>query len=256
MQANPTLSRKGRIHGATEDERLFQSPAIARQGNFTHTDPWRVMRITGEFVAGIDALAELGQAVAIFGSAQLPPASPYYAAARQTARLLGEAGYAIITGGGPGVMEAANLGAMEAGVRSVGCNIELPLEQGINQYVDLSINFRYFFVRKTMFIKYSDGFVIFPGGFGTLDELFEALVLMQTRKLRHFPVVLYGKEYWSGLLDWLNTTLLPEHTLAEVDLNLLRVTDDPEEIRDVVLEASREAARNGIELGIDASIRE
>ena len=240
----------------TEDERLLDSTA-ARQGfDFTHTDPWRIMRITGEFVAGIDALAHIGPAVSIFGSARLGVDSRYYQAARVTARLLGKAGFAIITGGGPSIMEAANQGAAEAGVRSVGCNIELPFEQGINRYVNLPINFRYFFVRKTMFVKYAEAFVIFPGGFGTLDELFEALVLIQTHKLRNFPVVLFGSEYWAGMLDWMRTQLLSEDAITREDLALLRVTDDPAEVVKVVSTEYRASLRTQGTPAGDDSIRE
>jgi uncharacterized protein (TIGR00730 family) len=258
LKPNPTLSRSARIHAATEDERLFDSTGARKQAvDFTHTDPWRVMRIGGEFVAGIDALAHLGPAVSIFGSARLPRGSRYYEAAREVARLLGEAGFAIITGGGPSIMEAANRGAVEAGVRSVGCNIELPLEQGINEYVNMPINFRYFFVRKTMFVKYSEGFVIFPGGFGTLDELFEALVLIQTHKLRYFPVVLFGSDYWAGLIGWLRGTLLAQGAIDQEDVELLQITDRPEEVARIVsdsYQASLRAPRE--ELTLDASIRE
>ncbi|HLQ33882.1 MAG TPA: TIGR00730 family Rossman fold protein [Chloroflexota bacterium] len=258
LKPNPTLSRQARLHAATEDERLFDSTTARRQAvDFTHTDPWRVMRIEGEFVAGIDALAHIGPAVSVFGSARLPPESHYYQAARETARLLGQAGFAIITGGGPSLMEAANRGAAEAGVRSVGCNIELPYEQGINQYVTVPINFRYFFVRKTMFVKYSEGFVIFPGGFGTLDELFEALVLIQTHKLRYFPVVLFGQEYWAGLLGWMRDTLLAQGSIGAEDFKLLQLTDDPAEVVRIVADAYQASLRAPREeLALDASIRE
>ena len=171
-------------------------------GAFTHTDPWRVLRIQGEFVHGFNALAEVGAGVAVFGSARLAPDHPDCVAARELGRKLAEAGFAVITGGGPGIMAAANHGAREAGGQSIGLNIELPFEQAPNPYANLSINFRYFFIRKTMFVKYADGFAIFPGGFGTLDELFEALTLVQTRKINRFPIVLYGTAYWQGLLDW------------------------------------------------------
>jgi uncharacterized protein (TIGR00730 family) len=257
LKPNPTLSRQARLHTATEDERLFDSQSTRRvTPDFTHTDPWRVMRINGEFVAGIDALSHIGPAVSIFGSARLSSDSPYYAAARETARLLGEGGFAIITGGGPSIMEAANRGASEAGVRSVGCNIELPLEQGINEYVGVPVNFRYFFVRKTMFVKYSEGFVIFPGGFGTLDELFEALVLIQTHKLRNFPVVLFGSSYWAGLLSWMKDTMLPADTIEEADLELLRMTDAPEEVARIVSDAYAASLRAPAGSGpLDMSIR-
>ena len=237
-QDNPTLNTAQRTRTSTEDERLLQSPVEEPQGvDFTRSDPWRVFRIMGEFVEGFDNLARIGPAVTIFGSARTPPDDPQYAVARETARLLGEAGFGIITGGGPGIMEAANRGARDAGVLSVGCNIELPFEQGINPYVDLAINFRYFFVRKTMFVKYAEAFVIFPGGFGTLDELFEAMTLIQTGKVRDFPVVLFGSEYWKGLTDWIRNTLLAEGKISPDDVDLVRITDSPAEAVRVVVES-------------------
>jgi uncharacterized protein (TIGR00730 family) len=237
-QENPTLNRAARMGAATEDERLLQSPAAqpARAADFTSSDPWRVFRIMGEFVEGFDALARIGPAVTIFGSARVRPDDPQYAAARETARLLGEAGFSIITGGGPGIMEAANRGARDAGALSIGCNIELPFEQAINEYVDVAINFRYFFVRKTMFVKYAEAFIIFPGGFGTLDELSEALTLIQTGKIRDFPVVLVGTDYWKGFLDWIKGTLLGEGKISRDDLDLMIVADTPEEAARIVLE--------------------
>ena len=237
---NPDLNTAQRTRTTTEDERLLQSPVEEPSAlDFTHSDPWRVFRIMGEFVEGFDNLARIGPAVTIFGSARVHPDDPQYAAARETARLLGEAGFGIITGGGPGIMEAANRGARDAGVLSIGCNIELPFEQGINAYVDVAINFRYFFVRKTMFVKYAEAFVIFPGGFGTLDELFEALTLIQTGKVRDFPVVLFGSEYWRGLLDWVRNSLLAEGKISPDDVDLLVVTDSPEEAVRVVVECYR-----------------
>lgn len=211
----------------TEDERFLR-----RSGRpaFLDSDPWRTLRITAEFVEGFDALASLGPAVTVFGSARIGEDDPICERARQLGRLLAREGFAVITGGGPGVMAAVNRGAFEAGGFSVGLNIELPHEQWLNPYVDLGIEFRYFFVRKTMFVKYADGFVIFPGGFGTLDELFEALTLIQTGKIRHFPVYLVGREYWTGLLDWLRTTALPQAMIEDVDFELVTVTDDLEEI--------------------------
>jgi uncharacterized protein (TIGR00730 family) len=193
-------------------------------------EAWRVFRIMGEFVAGFETLSRVGPAVAIFGSARVLPGSPQYEACRSTAALLGNAGFSIITGGGPGLMEAANRGAKEAGVPSIGCNIELPFEQGMNPYLDVGIDFRYFFVRKAMFVKYAQGFVIFPGGFGTLDELFEALTLIQTQKVRNFPVVLFDTAYWSGLIDWIRQTMEYEGKISRGDLDLIRLTDDPEEV--------------------------
>ena len=227
----------------TEDERMLerQLPAdpvsrVAELGAFTHTEAWRVLRIEGEFVAGIDALAEVGAAVSVFGSARFPESHPLYATARRLGQLLAEAGFAVITGGGPGLMEAANRGAHESGGYSIGLNIELPFEQNTNRYTSLSVDFRYFFVRKTMFVKFATGFVIFPGGFGTLDELFEALTLVQTRKIHRFPIILFGKEYWSGLLDWITSTLLQEKAISREDLNLLIVTDSVEEARDMLVD--------------------
>ncbi len=211
-------------------------PRVPEQAEFTHGDPWRVLRIMGEFVHGFDALAEVGAGIAVFGSARTPEADPMYRAAREVGRRLAEAGFAVITGGGPGIMEAANRGARDAGGLSVGCNIELPHEQGINPYVDVAINFRYFFCRKTMFVKYSEGFVLFPGGYGTLDELFESLTLMQTRKIQRFPVVLFGSAYWRGLVDWLRQQVLSRRNIDAEDLNLFVVTDSPEEACRVVLE--------------------
>lgn len=221
----------------TEDERLLdKTPAIM---DFTNTDPWRVFRIMGEFVEGFGTLAKVGPSVAIFGSARVPVDNPQYVAAQETARLLAEAGYAIITGGGPGIMEAGNRGAVEGGGLSVGCNIELPFEQGTNPYVEIDIDFHYFFVRKTMFVKYAEAFVIFPGGFGTLDELFEALTLIQTGKIRNFPVVLFGSDYWRGLLDWTREVLLGEGKISPEDMDLLVLTDSPQEVVEVILRASR-----------------
>jgi uncharacterized protein (TIGR00730 family) len=233
------LNRAARLGKRTEDERLL-APPPPEQKLFTETDPWRVLRIMGEFVEGFDALAELGPAVTIFGSARVKASDPMYQAAMEVARLLGEAGFAIITGGGPGIMEAGNRGARAAGVESVGLNIELPFEQGSNAFVDLAIDFRYFFVRKTMFVKYAQAFVIFPGGFGTMDELFEALTLIQTGKVQNFPVILFGSAYWGGLLDWLRGTMLAEGKIAAADLDLIVVSDSPTEVRDLIVQAARE----------------
>lgn len=242
-QANPTLARAARSGQLTEDEKLLRSDSVADH-DFTRTDPWRVMRMTGELIAGIDALARVGRAVSIFGSARLKESSPFYESARFVANRLAEAGYAVITGGGPGIMEAANRGAEEGGGKSVGCNIELPFEQSFNAYVNVPINFRYFFVRKTMFVKYADAFVIFPGGYGTLDELFEAIVLIQTDKLGHFPVVLFGVDYWKGLLDWVRSTLVPNGMISPDDLDLLQVTDDVEEVLRLVMSPSKEESES------------
>jgi hypothetical protein len=230
QQPTPELNApdEDRLGRETEDERLFQREAPS-QIEFLHTDPWRVFRIMGEFVEGFDTLADLGPAVSIFGSARVPPDDPWYRAAEETARRFVERGFGVITGGGPGIMEAANKGATEAGGDSVGCNIELPFEQGMNRYVRTAVNFRYFFVRKTMFVKYAEGFVIFPGGYGTMDELFESLTLIQTGKVRHFPVVLMGRDYWAGLVRWIRARMVEEHKIAAADLDLILITDDAAE---------------------------
>ena len=225
-------NRSGRqLPGTTQDEQLLESP---RPDEFTHTDPWRVFRIMGEFVEGFDELASLSRGIAIFGSARTKPDDPNYQAAQETGALLAAQGFAVITGGGPGIMEAANRGAFEAGGLSIGCNIELPFEQRPNQYQTLSLTFKYFFVRKMMFVKYSLGFVIFPGGFGTFDELFESLTLIQTRKIRNFPVVLFGSKYWSGMLDWFRDVVLPGGKISDFDLDLFHVTDSPAEVVEIV----------------------
>jgi uncharacterized protein (TIGR00730 family) len=217
---------------ATQDEQLLESP---RPDEFTRTDTWRVFRIMGEFVEGFDELATVSRGVAIFGSARTPPEDRYYAAARETAGLLARAGFSVITGGGPGIMEAANHGAFDAAGVSIGCNIELPFEQSPNPYQTRSLKFKYFFVRKTMFVKYSNAFVIFPGGYGTLDELFEALTLIQTRKIKNFPVVLFGSDYWNGMLGWIEEALLKENYIAAEDRRLLHLTDSPSEVVEIVV---------------------
>jgi uncharacterized protein (TIGR00730 family) len=206
---------------------------------WVHTDPWRVLRIQSEFVEGFGALAELGPAISVFGSARTTPDEPSYALAEALGRQLAEAGFAVITGGGPGVMEAANKGACEAGGTSVGLGIELPFEYELNEYVDLGLNFRYFFARKTMFVKYAQGFVVLPGGFGTLDELFESLTLVQTRKVTSFPIVLLGTSYWSGLVDWIRHTVLVDGKIAKEDLDMFRVTDDVAEAVSVMVTAQQ-----------------
>ena len=225
----------------TEDEKLLQSPAMS--DDFTTSDPWRVMRITAEIVEGFDKLAKVENGVSIFGSARTSPKDPHYEAAIETARRLAKAGYAIITGGGPGIMEAANRGARLGKGLSIGCNIELPFEQKENPYLDTFIEFRYFFVRKTMFIKYSNAFVIFPGGFGTLDEAFEALTLIQTGKIFRFPVVFFGTEYWGGLVDWLKKTVAKDKKISPEDLELFTVTDDPKEAAACVMRTHGKRAR-------------
>ena len=214
------------VEDTTTDQRLLDGSS---PGDWVHTDPWRVLRIQAEFVEGFGALAELGPAVSVFGSARTRPDDPVYAAAEAVGHRLASAGLAVITGGGPGVMEAANKGAAAAGGVSVGLGIELPHESELNPYVNLGVNFRYFFARKTMFVKYAQGFVVMPGGFGTLDELFEALTLVQTRKVTSFPVVLFGSAYWQGLLDWFADSALAAGTIGPVDLGLLQLTDDVDE---------------------------
>jgi len=224
--------------GSTTDQRLLD-----RRGptDWVHTDPWRVMRIQSEFVEGFGLLAELPRAVSVFGSARTPRDHPHYEAGVRIGAELARAGYAVITGGGPGAMEAANRGASEAGGLSVGLGIELPFEQELNEWVDVGISFRYFFVRKTMFVKYAQAFVILPGGFGTLDELFEALTLVQTRKVTRFPVILFGTEYWGGLMSWIHSTLIESATISADDVELFRLTDDVDEVIAVIQET--EAAR-------------
>ena len=218
--------------GKTQDEQLLETP---KQDEFTHTDTWRVFRIMGEFVEGFDDLATITRGVSVFGSARTLSDNPQYKAAQETAALLARAGFAVITGGGPGIMEAANKGAFEAGGLSIGCNIELPFEQYANPYLTRSLTFKYFFVRKTMFVKYSTAFIIFPGGFGTLDELFESLTLIQTRKIKNFPVVLFGSAYWGGMMEWIKGLMLTEGKINESDLKLLHLTDSPAEAVEIVV---------------------
>ncbi|MDX6232582.1 MAG: hypothetical protein QOH68_1566 [Nocardioidaceae bacterium] len=225
-QKGPVRLKRDQRPDSTTDQRLLDSRGPS---DWVHTDPWRVLRIQSEFVEGFGALAELGPAVSIFGSARTKPDDPMYEAARRIAEKLCGEGYAVITGGGPGAMEAANRGASECGGVSVGLGIELPHEQGMNEWVDLGINFRYFFVRKTMFVKYAQGYVVLPGGFGTMDELFEALTLVQTQKITSFPIVLFGTEYWGGLIDWLRSTMLTDGKIGEADIDMLHLTDDIDE---------------------------
>jgi uncharacterized protein (TIGR00730 family) len=217
--------------------------------DFLQSDPWRVLRIMGEYVAGFERMADVGRAVTIFGSARTPKTDPHYAAAVEVGRLLAEAGFTVITGGGPGIMEAGNKGARAGGGRSIGCNIELPFEQDPNPYLDEMIEFRYFAVRKTMLVKYSQAFVIFPGGYGTLDELFEALTLIQTGKVRNFPVVLFGTRFWSGLIRWLRSTVAERGKISPADLDLMVVTDDPHEVVQAIVTAA--AADMGVQLHSD-----
>ena len=226
-QKGPVTLRRGQVDsGTTTDQRLLDSRGPSE---WVHTDPWRVLRIQAEFVEGFGALAELGPAVSVFGSARTRPDDPSYAVAEEAGRKLAEAGFAVITGGGPGVMEAANKGASEAGGVSVGLGIELPFESGLNAWVDVGINFRYFFARKTMFVKYAQGFVVLPGGLGTFDELFEALTLVQTQKVTSFPVALLGVDYWQGMLNWLRHTVLADGKISESDLDMMILTDDVDE---------------------------
>jgi uncharacterized protein (TIGR00730 family) len=227
-----------------EDRKLLMQRPYA-DPSFLETDAWRALRIMGEFIDGFDALARLGPAVSIFGSARTQPAEPMYGQARLLARRLSEEGFTIITGGGPGIMEAANRGAREADGVSVGLGIDLPLEQGVNTYVDLAIYFRYFFVRKTMFVKYAQAFVIFPGGFGTFDELFESLTLVQTGKIDHFPIILVGSGYWEGLLAWLRSTVAAEGKIDDIDMKLMRICDDVEEITSIISASFRSLEESG-----------
>ncbi|MGB7982912.1 MAG: TIGR00730 family Rossman fold protein [Candidatus Nanopelagicales bacterium] len=235
----PVLLRRDQIPGTTTDQRLLDT---RDSGDWVHTDPWRVLRIQAEFVEGFGALASLGPAISVFGSARTTTDDPDYALAQRVAELLVGAGYAVITGGGPGIMTAANRGAWEAGGTSVGLGIELPFEQGMNEWVDLGVNFRYFFARKTMFVKYAQGFVVFPGGFGTIDELFEALTLVQTGKVTTFPIILVGSAYWSGLMDWLRAAMAHDGKIAAGDLDLIHVTDDPDRVIEILAESAADRA--------------
>lgn len=222
----PVVLRGHQIPTQTSDQRLL---AQDQDADWLHQDPWRVMRIQSEFIEGFGALAELGPAMSVFGSARLKPDTLAYQQAVEIGRLLVENEYAVVTGGGPGIMEAANRGAAEAGGTSVGLGIELPFEQGMNKWVNLGINFRYFFARKTMFVKYSQGFIVLPGGFGTFDELFEALTLVQTHKVTQFPIVLVGTDYWKGLIEWLDKSVAAAGTISPHDLDLIKLVDDPAE---------------------------
>ena len=232
----PVIMRRSRVPKETTDQRLLDSRGSAE---WVHSDPWRVMRIQSEFVEGFGALAELGPAVSVFGSARTGVDDPNYALGEHVGAALVRAGYAVITGGGPGAMEAANKGACEAGGTSVGLGIELPFETGLNEFVDLGVNFRYFFARKTMFVKYAQGFIVLPGGFGTLDELFEAITLVQTQKVTSFPLVLMGTSYWQGLLDWLRESALAAGTISAEDLDLVTLTDDVDEAVATIVASDR-----------------
>jgi uncharacterized protein (TIGR00730 family) len=241
----PIILRRGRMasNGTTTDQRLLDSRGPS---DWVHTDPWRVLRIQSEFVEGFGLLAELPSAVSVFGSARTHPDSPEYAAGVALGGALARAGYAVITGGGPGAMEAVNRGASEAGGMSVGLGIELPFEQHLNEWVDVGVNFRYFFARKTMFVKYAQAFVILPGGFGTLDEMFEALTLVQTRKVTRFPVILYGTQYWQGLLDWLRASVLPGGKINPADLDLITLADDVDEIVALIVDSEKERSAQSL----------
>ncbi len=236
----PVTLRGAQVPRTTTDQRLLDEGGPS---DWVHTDPWRVLRIQSEFVEGFGALAELGPGVSVFGSARTKPDSDNYRMARQLGAALARAGYAVITGGGPGVMEAANRGARDVDGVSVGLGIELPFEQGLNPWVDIGIHFRYFFARKTMFMKYSRAFCVLPGGFGTFDELFEALTLVQTHKVTRFPVILMGSEYWSGLVAWLRQTMLDTGKIDAADMDLITVTDDIDEAVAIVAAAEH---RNGL----------
>ncbi|GAA5024068.1 TIGR00730 family Rossman fold protein [Actinopolymorpha pittospori] len=247
-QRGRIVTRRTQMQTSTTDQRLLDTRGPS---DWVHTDPWRVMRIQSEFVEGFGMLAELGPAISVFGSARTKVEDPMYAAAERLGGALVEAGYAVITGGGPGVMEAANKGASQAGGVSVGLGIELPFEQGMNPWVDIGLNFRYFFARKTMFVKYAQGFVVLPGGFGTFDELFEALTLVQTRKVTSFPLVLIGTAYWSGLLTWLRETVLADGKIKPADLEMLHLTDDVDEAVEVVRAVEQSHVPAGGDLSVD-----
>jgi uncharacterized protein (TIGR00730 family) len=254
INADPAKPSQPRRKGPLELRRKQAAVEMSDQhlldtkgaGQFVHSDPWRVLRIQSEFVEGFGALADLGPAVSVFGSARTKPGSPYYEMGMEVGRKLAAAGVAVITGGGPGSMEAANRGTVEGNGVSVGLGIELPFEQGLNQWVDLGINFRYFFARKTMFVKYAQGFIVLPGGLGTLDELFEAMVLVQTRKVTSFPIVLLGVDFWGPMIEWIKGTLVAEGMVSAKDLDLIQVVDDPAEAVDLVLHGSvRAPSTNG-----------
>jgi len=240
IQAKEEIHIPAKPREALEDRKLLDRPS---REETLQSDSWRVLRIMSEIVAGFDHLADVYPAVSIFGSARAKRSNKYYEAAVRTAELIGKAGFAIISGGGPGIMEAANRGAQKAAALSVGCNIELPFEQRINEFVDRAMTFRYFFVRKLMFVKYSEAFIIFPGGFGTLDELLEALTLIQTKKITNFPVILFGTDYWGGLIQWLRDKVLTANNIAQEDIDSIRLVDEPEQVRDIVVAYHEKALR-------------
>jgi len=234
-QSSPADQRGGSGNRVTADEQLLRVPPLSERRGFVDSDPWRDLRILGEFVTGFEELADVRRAVSFFGSARTDPSDAMYKLTVETARLLGQNGFAIITGSGGGIMEAANKGAREAGAPSIGLNIELPFEQHANPYVDRTVDFRYFFVRKTLLVKYSSAFIFPPGGFGTMDELSEVLTLKQTRKIGDMPIVLMGTDYWSGWLNWVKEALVAGGKISPGDLNLLELTDDPERVLDIVV---------------------
>ena len=240
------IFRGDQVPSSTTDQRLLESD---HNSDWLHSDPWRVLRIQSEFVEGFGALAEIGPAISVFGSARTKPDDPDYAKGEEIGRLLVEKGYAVITGGGPGQMEAANKGAAEAGGTSIGLGIELPFEQHMNQYVNRGVNFRYFFVRKTMFVKYAQGFIVLPGGFGTFDELFEALTLVQTHKIEEFPIALVGVDYWQGLLDWIQGPVLAKGMISPIDPKLVHLTDDPADAVAYMDNRNRKLAKAQVESG-------
>ncbi|TDC91243.1 TIGR00730 family Rossman fold protein [Actinomadura sp. 7K507] len=249
----PAMLRGKAVPKTTTDQRLLESRGPV---DWVHADPWRVLRIQAEFVEGFGLLAELPKAVSVFGSARTGRDSDEYKLGVEIGALLHEAGYAVITGGGPGIMEAANKGCDENGGLSVGLGIELPFEQGMNDHVDIGLEFRYFFVRKTMFVKYSQAFVVLPGGFGTLDELFEAITLVQTRKITRFPIVLVGTEFWGGLIEWIRSTMLPSGKISSHDLDLIHLTDDPDEAVRIIVEGHTRAEQEIIEARAQAEAKE
>jgi uncharacterized protein (TIGR00730 family) len=251
IREKETKRRDRQRRRANDDRQLLRWTEEDREAAaaFTHADQWRVLRILGEFVEGFDALAELGPAITIFGSARTQEDAPMYEAARRTSYLLAETGFTVITGGGPGTMEASNRGAFEAGGESVGVGIDLPFEQGTNDYVTLPLEFRYFFVRKTMFAKYACGFVFFPGGYGTLDELFESLTLIQTGKMDTMPVVLFGSDYWRGMYEWIVETVRGNGNISSGDEALMTITDDPQEVVDLMLESMRQRTEKDVRDG-------
>ena len=232
------VRRRGRqVRHSTTDQRLLDTRGTS---DWVHTDPWRVMRIQSEFVEGFGMLAELGKAITVFGSARTKPDDPFYGHAEALGRKLSDAGYAVITGGGPGIMEAANKGCHEAGGTSVGLGIELPFEQSMNDFVDLGMVFRYFFARKTCFLKYSIGYVGMPGGYGTLDEIFEAVTMIQTGKITSFPLVLFGTEFWKPMMTWISDTVLGDGKISPPDIELFTLTDDVDEVVELFQEAEQE----------------